>query len=161
MGKQVVSALGETRPQMVPRIMQIWESPEQVAEAIQEYAERQRAESRPLTWAGIARVTGVEPSTLRGYKAGSIGGLPPAWLVPLKDAALLVEEQHEERLHQAACVGSIFALKQRGWADTQHVEHSGTVASVLLQVDLGVTRREHDAIECDTGCILDGEIEDE
>lgn len=56
-----------------------------------------------------------------------------AWRLPLKIAASRIEARHEERLYEAACVGSIFALKQRGWTDR---ESSGGASGVTVTVQV-------------------------
>jgi hypothetical protein len=43
----------------------------------------------------------------------------------IKRARLVVENAYEENLHYKNPTGSIFALKNMGWDDRQHIKHEG------------------------------------
>lgn len=55
----------------------------------------------------------------------------------VRAAKLRVEAAYEQRLHGAACTGSIFALKNFGWKDQQAVHHSGSVGlkEIMDEID--------------------------
>jgi hypothetical protein len=116
---------GSLPPQNVPLLVRKWESPEALREGLQRYAQEEEEGKRVLTYAGLARVAGVESRTLRGYQAGEDSGLAPEWLAVLKEAAQLVEEQDERLIRSNTPVGGIFALKQRGWSDRLDVTSDG------------------------------------
>jgi hypothetical protein len=42
----------------------------------------------------------------------------------IKKAQLFIEVNYEEMLHYGNTTGAIFALKNMGWKDTQHVDHT-------------------------------------
>ena len=50
---------------------------------------------------------------------------------PLKKAYLRVQQGYENRMHEGACTGAIFALKNFGWKDKQEVENSGETSMTI------------------------------
>ena len=82
--------------------------------------DRQTAEDRPLTFGGLGLVLGVDSRTLLRYSSGDTE-LPATWLQPLEETIAKIDEGYEERLASGKPVGSIFALKNRGWSDQQQI----------------------------------------
>lgn len=92
-----------------PRII---ESPEEFDRLVDEYVDLRRSEGKPLLFTGMALHLGfVARQSLYDYQA--VEGFSDS----VKRARALVESQYEENLHGNAVAGSIFALKNHGWAD--------------------------------------------
>jgi hypothetical protein len=136
---------GTLPEQNAPLLLRRWESPEALREALQAYVEAQReAKERPL-WTGVARVAGLESrQTLWRYLTEQTEGVTEEWVLPLKEAALAVEEDYERLLTSNGYGGAIFALKQRDWSDVQTVKHDGLQG---VQFVLGTVQRASDADE--------------
>jgi len=77
----------------------------------------------PLTFAGFSYALGYSSRTAV-YELAK-GDKPIS--EPIKKALLYIEADYEKNLRKQACTGAIFALKNRGWTDNQHIEHSGSV----------------------------------
>ena len=82
--------------------------------------------TNPATFSGLALALGYVSRQSLWENATS--GKPIS--LPLKKAMLKIESKYEERLQHNSCTGAIFALKQRGWKDTQEIEHSGQVTII-------------------------------
>lgn len=50
----------------------------------------------------------------------------------VKRARLYIESEYEAKLHQSNCTGAIFALKQMGWADKQHIDQNILNGGVMV-----------------------------
>jgi hypothetical protein len=87
-----------------------------------------KKENRPLTMCGLARALGF---STRLSLMGNAARADPVGQV-LADALAQVEEGYESNLHRNIPTGSIFALKNMGWADRQEVEHSGDVTVTMV-----------------------------
>jgi hypothetical protein len=48
----------------------------------------------------------------------------------IKKARLTIESKYEEKLHEPACTGAIFALKNFGWTDKSEVDNKVTVTNL-------------------------------
>ena len=103
----------------MPRQRKI-QTPEEFEQRTTEYFEWARAQGRPTTLTGLALYLGftdkqfmIQYSRLPEFKEVA------QW------ARLMVENGYEERLHSKTATGSIFALKNFGWKDTQDHHISG------------------------------------
>ena len=117
------------RPQNQPKLLQLFESPDHLQAAVDRYFDDCKRDGKPSLWTGLALYLGfASRQSLWDYLGGhKIRGVSEEWLLPLQKAATRVEAGYEARLHEAACAGGIFALKQRGWTDVQRVEIDATV----------------------------------
>jgi hypothetical protein len=76
------------------------------------------------TYTGLGRLLGFDSAvTLWRYLNAPEGSARAEFQQPLKDAVARIEEIYESRLATGKPVGSIFALKNRGWSDQQTVTH--------------------------------------
>jgi len=113
----------------------LFESPEELQKAIDAYFEwckgdlsdvmstetnQWTREPEPLTITGLALYLGFESrQSLYDYEKNS------EYSYIVKRARLTVENGYEKRLLSDKPVGSIFALKNMGWADRQEIKHEG------------------------------------
>jgi len=75
------------------------------------------AEERPITMSGLAYALGfTDRNALYSYAKR------PDYDFHIKRALLRIEQAYEERLSTNNCTGAIFALKNRGWKDTNTIE---------------------------------------
>lgn len=73
--------------------------------------------SKPPTVAGLTLFLGFgHKSSLYDYRDNT------EFSYPIKRALLKIEKYHEEGLSSKSPTGHIFALKNRGWSDTQNVD---------------------------------------
>lgn len=86
----------------------------------------------PPTFSGMARFLGFE-SRRSFYDYAKRDGFSRS----VKRAQLLIESEYERRLSGNNVAGSIFALKNHGWADKQEHEISGGATPIAI----AVTRR--------------------
>lgn len=49
----------------------------------------------------------------------------------IKRARLMIECQYEQKLHNAACTGAIFALKNFGWEDKREISGRLTLQEII------------------------------
>jgi len=85
-----------------------------------EYIERCRENSAPITWTGLALYLGFSSRQAIDEYASYEG-----FSDSVKRAKLLVENAYETRLYTSSPAGPIFALKNMGWSDKLSHEHSG------------------------------------
>jgi len=84
-------------------------------------------EPEPPTVTGLALYLGFESTTsLSDYSKKG-----PEFASIIKRAKLRVENRYEKNLHGEKPTGSIFALKNMGWKDTNLLDDSGAVAGIL------------------------------
>lgn len=73
----------------------------------------------PPTITGLCLFLGFESrQSFHDYK------VKPEFSYTLKRARLRIESEYEKKLHGNNVAGSIFALKNLGWADKQEVDHT-------------------------------------
>jgi site-specific DNA-adenine methylase len=91
-----------------------YDNPDDLIKAADAYFATCEDEERPITMSGLAYALGfTSRNSLYNYEE------KPEFSVPIKRALLRIEQAYEERLSGSACTGAIFALKNRGWKDTQ------------------------------------------
>lgn len=102
-----------------PRIIQ---SPDEAWDLGQEYFRKCESEEKPITITGLSLALGLHGrDSLLDYEKRS------EFSDTIKSLKAYVEMKYEERLSGANATGSIFALKNFGWADKQETQHSGVV----------------------------------
>lgn len=102
----------------------IWDDPEAFDKKVDEYFEIQ---AQP-TWSGLALYLGFESrQSLQDYKSKE------AFSYPIKKALLRIESMYESNLTKQNTAGSIFALKNFGWKDTQQITHD--IQKGILSLD--------------------------
>lgn len=108
----------------------IFNSPEDMEEAIDAYFLMCEQQDKPVTLTGALLHMGVgSRQTLGDYeKREGFSG-------PVKRLKLAVEASYEERLSGRNPTGAIFALKNMGWSDRQEIEN--------------VTSRPHEELEAE------------
>ena len=93
-----------------------YKSPEEFDAKVNEYVEQCRRDEEPMTWTGLALYLGfccrADIDNYLKYDGFSYS---------VKRAKALVECSYEKRLSQGNPTGAIFALKNFGWTDSQHV----------------------------------------
>ena len=101
----------------------LFETPDQLSDAIQAYFDKQVENKGIITVSGLAYALGfVSRQSLYDYKERA------EFSYIIKRATLFVETCYEEKLSTPACTGSIFALKNMGWRDKSETELSGGLA---------------------------------
>jgi hypothetical protein len=109
----------QSPPPRLPGRPRIFETPEDMEIAVEEYFEYCEANHRPLTIAGLAMALGMGRTTLHDY---SVKG---DFAAVVKRAKRLVEVSVEERLFGNNATGSIFWLKNNaGYKDVQQTNHA-------------------------------------
>jgi hypothetical protein len=94
-----------------------YETPEELETAIDSYFAKCEADERDITMSGLAYHLGFNSrNSLYNYEDKEV------FNVPIKRALLRIEQAYEERLYGGQCTGAIFALKNRGWRDTQTID---------------------------------------
>ncbi len=98
-------------------------SVEELSDTIQEYydtfAEGGKRHGRPQTISGLAFALDVCTQTLLNYEEKD------EFFATIKRAKQLVEIDYEENLHGNNSTGSIFALKNFNWKDSQNLNLGG------------------------------------
>lgn len=84
-------------------------------------------ESRPPTFNGLALALGYCSRTTLWENANSKSSISE----PIKVAMSRIEEAYETRLHGNSPTGAIFALKNRGWTDSQSITLAGDESKPL------------------------------
>ena len=89
---------------------------EELEEAVEDYI----SQNETLTLTGLALSLGFESrqSIYDNEKNGEFS-------YTIKRARLRIENSNEKLLYSNATAGAIYALKNFGWTDKQHIEHSG------------------------------------
>ena len=101
----------------------LFETPEQLSDAIQAYFDKQIENKGIITVSGLAYALGfTSRQSIYDYKERD------EFSYIIKRATLFVETCYEEKLSTPACTGSIFALKNMGWRDRSETELSGGLA---------------------------------
>lgn len=101
-----------------------WNDPEAFDKAVDEYFD---SEPQP-TWSGLAYYLGFESrKSLHDY------GQKPDFSYSIKKALLRIEMMYEANLSKMNTSGSIFALKNFGWKDTQQITHE--IQKGILNID--------------------------
>ena len=107
-----------------PALLERYGTPEAVQEALDRYFTQCDADERPYTHTGVANAVGLDGArALWNYTTAPDGSERGEFRSPLKKACHRVDQQYEERLASGKPVGSIFALKNRGWTDQTQVTH--------------------------------------
>jgi len=102
----------------------IWNDPEAFEIKVDEYFD---TEKNP-TWSGLALYMGFESrKSLHDY------GQKDGFSYPIKKALLRIENMYESNLTKQNTAGSIFALKNFGWKDTQQITHE--IPKGILNLD--------------------------
>lgn len=95
----------------------LYDNPEELIKNAEAYFAKCVEEERAITSSGLALALGFSSrSSLFEYKQKE------GFSVPVKKALLRIEQSYEEKLSSGACTGSIFALKNFGWKDTQTIK---------------------------------------
>lgn len=100
-----------------PRIMDL-NAVEEVTQRIIEFFDEVAAGKRKATQCGLALALGYSSRTSVWEIAKGDSPISE----PINIAMLMIEDRYEGRLDSANCTGAIFALKNRGWKDTQTIE---------------------------------------
>ena len=92
----------------------IWDDPEAFEKKVDEYF----ATQENPTWSGLALYMGFERrKSLHEY------GTKEQFSYPVKKALIRIEQMYEQNLVKQNAAGSIFALKNFGWKDSQEIKH--------------------------------------
>jgi hypothetical protein len=98
----------------------IFETPEQMAKAIEEYF---KSESK-ITITGLCYNLGFESrQSFYDYEERE------EYSYIIKRARLRVEQKYEEKLSEQACTGAIFALKNMHWKDKTEVDNNVNIVN--------------------------------
>jgi hypothetical protein len=98
---------------------QAFKTPEELQEKIDDYF-RKHPEKATIT--GLINHCGlINRASFYDYEKR------PEFSNTLKKARSRIEEGYENRLHEHACTGAIFALKNFGWKDKQDINLNATV----------------------------------
>lgn len=95
-------------------------SPEQLQELMDAYFTARLTDDKPISFTGLCLALDTTRETIDDYQN------KPNFSDSIKKAKLRVENFYEERLTLANATGSIFALKNFGWKDTQTVAGDST-----------------------------------
>jgi len=96
----------------------IFDSPEDMEEAIDAYFLICEQQDKPITLTGALLHMGIQSrSTLGDYEKRE------GFSAPVKRLRLAVEASYEERLSGRNPTGAIFALKNMGWSDRTEIEN--------------------------------------
>ncbi len=101
-------------------------SAEVMFQAAMGYITEQKAINKPLTISGMAYALDICTQTLINYTEKD------EFFAPIKRLKQLIEMSYEEKLHESGCTGSIFALKNLGWKDTQDVNQNNIGAPQVI-----------------------------
>jgi len=101
-------------------------SPDVLWEMALTYMHNQQAKGKPLTISGMAFALDICTQTLINYTEKD------EFFAPIKRLKQLIEISYEEKLHESGCTGSIFALKNLGWKDTQDVTQTNVNPQIIL-----------------------------
>lgn len=93
-----------------------YKSPEEFDAKVNEYVEQCRRDEEPMTWTGLALFMGFAGRVCIDEYLEYEG-----FSYSVKRAKTIVENAYEKRLHSGNAAGPIFALKNFGWTDSQHV----------------------------------------
>ena len=97
----------------------IYNSPEELEEAIQRYFDEREKDGPPITISGMAYYLGfMTRQSIYDYKER------PEYSEILQRATLYVESQYENKLSGTTPTGAIFALKNMGWKDKTEVDNN-------------------------------------
>lgn len=78
----------------------------------------------PATFSDLALLLGFDSAvSVWNYATAPDGSERAEFREPIKSALCRIDGQYERRLASGKPVGSIFALKNRGWTDQQNVTH--------------------------------------
>ena len=88
------------------------------------YIEDTLAKKEPLTVCGLALALDTTRVVLLDYASGKYDEKDKYFSYPIKRLKEIVENGYEKLLHHGKPVGGIFALKNFGWRDTQHIEQT-------------------------------------
>lgn len=107
----------------------IWNDPEAFDKMVDEYFTLKEELNLPATWSGLALYLGfASRDSLNDYKE------KPGFSDSVKKALLRIEQNYEANLFGRNPTGSIFALKNFGWKDSQQFEHGGTIEGLTMIV---------------------------
>lgn len=102
-------------------------SPEEFERLANSYVEKCMRENKKMTWTGLALALGLgSRDAINEYRNY------PGFSDAVNRAKLLVENSYEENLHFSNAAGSIFALKNFGWRDSQEITMTGGVIHAHL-----------------------------
>lgn len=105
----------------------VYETVEELEQAIEDYINPNGSPRLKPTITGLAYHLGFESrQSIYDYEKEG------AFSYTIKRARLFIESVYEEKLHEAACTGGIFALKNFGWKDKQDIEHTGNVGHTIV-----------------------------
>ena len=94
-----------------------FKTPEIMQELIDKYFKSKPRSEWTIT--GLALALDTDRITLINYEG------KPEFINTIKKAKMMVEDSYEDDLKKSGRTGTIFALKNFGWADTQKLEHTG------------------------------------
>ena len=98
------------------------------------YITAMKEANRPLTISGLAYALDICTQTLINYTEKD------EFFAPIKRLKQLIEITYEENLHGTTCTGSIFALKNLGWKDTQDVNQTNINPQVVVTKNYNVPK---------------------
>lgn len=107
------------RPLKFTNVDDLWQS-------AMEYIKQRQEEKKPITLSGIAYALDVCTQTLINYTEKD------EFFAPIKRLRQIVEMSYEDNLHSPGCTGTIFALKNLGWKDTQDINQNNTGAPQVI-----------------------------
>ena len=113
-----------------PRII---ESPDELLSRANAYFAQCEKDERPYTITGLALSVG-----LSGRDGLDEYGKRAEFSDIVKLVKARVEQAYEERMHGQSPTGAIFALKNMGWRDQQHIENTGNVNLSIRKDDADV-----------------------
>jgi len=111
-----------------PRII---ESPEELEQRVLNYQAECFADEKRMTLTGMILALGLHSrDSLDEY------GKRPEFSDSVKWAKMFIEEGYEQNLHGSSAAGSIFALKNFGWKDQQHIEQNMNIKAAVMATEM-------------------------
>lgn len=111
----------------------VFDSPKQLEEIISKYFNQ---ENIKFTITGLCLFCGFESrQSFYDYEKNK------NFSYIIKRARLVIENMYEENLQENNAAGSIFALKNMGWADKQELEHSGGGEITIVRKVIGTDKK--------------------
>lgn len=96
-------------------------NPDELFEAGIEYIQECIDNGEPLTVTGLCLALDANKDTILDYERGKYNEEGKDFSAPIKKLKMMVENGYEKLLHTGKPTGGIFALKNFGWKDEQHM----------------------------------------
>lgn len=107
-----------------------FETPEEMEALIEEYIKQNTDENKRLTITGLALHLGFcDRDSIYYYEK------KPEFYHIIKRGKLLIENGYENNLHGTVPTGSIFALKNMGWKDSQDVNLNADIKNTNISIE--------------------------